>query len=188
MQYGIVFRPKKGQEVSGDGYLILGLDGVFVVAVADGLGSGEDAAHASRLAMATVGEYAWAELPEMLRWCHLALRGSRGAVMSVLKIDRDKDRVSYAGVGNVGFRGLSAADFRPINAYGIIGSRFPSVRAFEGVYTPGDIFVLSTDGITRGFSLDKVSAVRGQPPQVLAEQIAGRFSRQEDDVTVVVIT
>jgi serine/threonine protein phosphatase PrpC len=156
-----------------------------VAAVADGLGSGEDAARASRLAMATVGEYAWAELPEMLQWCHLALRGTRGAVMSVLKID--KDRVSYAGVGNVGFCGLSAADFRPINAYGIVGSRFPSVRAFEGVYAPGDMFVLSTDGITREFSLDKLPAVRGRPPQALAEQIAERFSRQEDDVTVVVV-
>lgn len=187
MQFGIVFRPKNGQTVSGDGYVIVAMDGVHVVAVADGLGSGQQAARAARLALATLVEHVWTDLPNIMRQCHLALRGTRGAVMAVLKIDSARRQVSYAGVGNVDLHSQSASGFRPINAYGILGSRLPDVRAFGGAYTPGDVFVLSTDGLTRRFSLDQLPAVQGQPPQTLAEQIAAGFGRPEDDLTVLVV-
>ncbi len=187
MQYGIVFRPKRGQDISGDAYLIVEVYGAHLIAVADGLGSGEEAAQAARLAMATVGEHAWANLPDILQWCHLALRGTRGAVMGLLKIETEGRQVSYAGVGNIDLRSHSASGFRPFNAYGIIGSRLPDVRTFVGDYEPGDLFVLSTDGITRQFNLDKLPAVRGQSPQSLAQQIVASFGRQEDDMTVLVI-
>jgi hypothetical protein len=112
-------------------------------------------------------------------------------VMSVLRIKVDArsggGQVSYAGVGNVDFCSQTANGFRPLNAYGIIGSRFPKVRQFEGVYAPGDLFVLSTDGITRQFNLDKIQPTPGQSPQALAQTIADKFSRLEDDVTVLVV-
>ncbi len=188
MQYGIVFRPKAGQSVSGDAYLLMELGDMCMAAVADGLGSGEEAAQAARAAVTVVSEQPWSELPDILRRCHQALRGTRGAVIGLLKIEWPQGRVSYAGVGNVDFRSCSATGFQPINAYGIVGSRLPEVQVFKGVYTPGDVFVLSTDGITRQFSLDKLAPARGQSPQVLAEQIAAHFGRQEDDVTVLVVT
>lgn len=187
MQYGVVFRPKAGQAVSGDAYLIMGIDDVCIVAVADGLGSGKEAAIASRQAMMTVSENVWADLPSILRQCHIALRGTRGAVMGVLKIEHERGQASYAGVGNIEFRSHSASSFRPINAYGIVGSRLPYVRAFEGAYAPGDMFVLCTDGIMRQFSLDKLPVAHTQSLQTLAEQIAAGFSRTEDDVTVLVV-
>lgn len=188
MEYGIVFRPKAGQYVSGDAYLIADLGGVYLAAVADGLGSGEDAAQAARRAIAIVGENVWEPLPAILRRCHQALHNTRGAVMGILRIEGQSRRVSYAGVGNIDLRSRSASGFQPINAYGILGSRLPEVRACEGVYTPGDLFVLSSDGITRQFNLDRLPMRAGLSPQMLAEQIAASFSRTEDDVTVLVMT
>jgi serine/threonine protein phosphatase PrpC len=183
----MVYRPKAGQSRSGDGYLVAELDGMCLVAVADGLGSGDEAAQAARLALATVGQYMWSNLSEVLQACHQALNRSRGAVMGLLRIKFESRQASYAGVGNVDMRSLSASGFHPINAYGIVGSRFPVVRVFEGTYTPGDVFVLSTDGITRRFSLDKLPAVRGRPPQDVADQIAAEYGTSADDVTVVVV-
>jgi negative regulator of sigma-B (phosphoserine phosphatase) len=191
MRYGVVFRPKTGQRVSGDAYLIIDEGKTCLATVVDGLGSGSEAAHASRLALATVGEQPWAELTDILRQCHLALLGTRGAVMSLLRIEFGAGarggQVSYAGVGNVDFHGQSASNFSAWNAYGIIGSRFPKVQVFQGLYTPGDLFVLSTDGISRQFRLGSFPAARGQPPQVVADKIAEGFGRMEDDVTVLVM-
>jgi serine phosphatase RsbU (regulator of sigma subunit) len=187
MQYGIVFKPKEGQSVSGDAYLVAELDEMYMTVVADGLGSGLDAAQAAQLAVRTVGEHLWADLPSILRQCHTALRGTRGAVMSLLKIEVDARRVSYAGIGNVNLRSWTAGGFHPINAYGIVGSRWPQVRAFSGAYTPGDMYVLSTDGITRQFGLDRIPGTPGQSLQALAEHIAAHFGRPEDDVTVLVV-
>jgi serine/threonine protein phosphatase PrpC len=187
---GIVFRPKKGQRISGDAYLVMHLERIYLAVLADGLGSGEAAAKASQQAMMTASQHAWADLPDILQQCHVALRKTRGAVMGLLKITLNKaggGRVSYAGVGNIGVSAQTAYTFQPFNAYGIVGSRLPKVQVFEGVYTPGDMFALSTDGITRNFQLSKIPAAREQAPQVVAEKIDEGFSRDEDDVTVLVI-
>jgi serine/threonine protein phosphatase PrpC len=187
---GIVFRPKKGQCISGDAYLVMHLERTYMAVLVDGLGSGEAAARASRRAVMTACTHAWADLPYILQQCHLALRKTRGAVMSLLKITLHPvggERVSYAGVGNIGFSAQSAHSFQPINANGIVGSRLPKVNVFEGVYTPGDVFVLSTDGITRRFNLSQIPEAREQPPQVIAAKIDEGFSREDDDVTVLVV-
>jgi hypothetical protein len=54
------------------------------------------------------------------------------------------------------------------------------------VYTPGDLFALSTDGISRKFHWEALPS-RDKDPQTLAEIIARRFARPDDDVTVLVI-
>ncbi|MBN1886800.1 MAG: SpoIIE family protein phosphatase [Thermoflexales bacterium] len=187
---GIVFRPKKGQRVSGDAYLVMHLERTYIAVLVDGLGSGEAAAKASHQAVLTTCAHVWAELPDILQQCHLALRRTRGAVMSLLKITLNPTgggRVSYAGVGNIGFSAQAAHSFQPINANGIVGSRLPKVRVFEGIYTPGDVFALSSDGITRRFNLDQIPAAREQAPQLIAEKIDQDFSRDDDDVTVLVV-
>ncbi len=187
---GIVFRPKKGQPVSGDAYLVMHLERTYLAVLVDGLGSGEAAAKASQQAVMTACMHAWAELPDILQQCHLALRKTRGAVMSLFKITLNPGgggRVSYAGVGNIGFSAQAAHSFQPVNANGIVGSRLPKVHVFEGIYTPGDVFVLSTDGIARRFNLNQIPAAREQAPQVIAAKIDEGFSRDDDDVTVLVV-
>lgn len=187
---GIVFRPKKGQHISGDAYLVMHFERIYLAVLADGLGSGEAAAKASQQAVVAACTHAWADLPDILQQCHLALRKTRGAVMSLLKITLNTGgggQVSYAGVGNIGFSAQAAHSFQPINANGIVGSRLPKVQVFEGVYTPGDMFALSTDGIARRFNLNQIPAVREQPPQVVAEKIDEGFSCDNDDVTVLVV-
>lgn len=167
LKFGIVARPKTGQPLSGDAYEIVESDGTILVALADGLGSGPFAAQAAQSAMAVVRSNAQASLPDLLHLCHDALLGTRGAVMALLRIAPMWGRVTFAGVGNIECTTVTATGFKPLAAYGIVGRRLPHPRPFEGVYTPGDLFALSTDGISHKFSWNGLPSV-DKDPQMLA--------------------
>jgi len=186
LKIGVVARPKAGQEVSGDAYEIVRCGGNTLVALADGLGSGPNAAAAAQLAMEIVHSNAQAGLPDLLRLCHQALQGTRGAVMGLLRVAPSQRQVAYAAIGNIECSTVSATGFKPLAAYGIVGRRLPRLRPFEGVYTPGDLFALSTDGISRKFNWNGLSSL-DKDPQTLAETIARHFAKLDDDVTILVI-
>ena len=117
------------------------------------------------------------------------MRHTRGAVMALVRINTQKRTLTFVGVGNIGFRAWSAEPVQPISSAGIVGSRLPSLREFSFVYTPGDLIILYSDGISRRFALDGlVERMVPVPPQRLAEAIADDYAKRNDDVTLVVIS
>jgi len=185
MKYGVVSRPKANREVSGDAYLVLEEEEFTLCALVDGLGSGEEAAHASRRAVECIRENRTLPLLEVLRACHSALHNTRGVVMGLLRLEA-AGRVRYAGVGNIGIWALSQEPFRPISYNGIVGYRLPRVHEFVGTCHPGDTFILYSDGVDDRFRSDEALLREEQDPQRLAEAIAGRYGR-DDDVCVLVV-
>jgi len=195
MNFGIVQRPKEGQRISGDAVLIH--DGQakelserqVLVAVIDGLGTGESAAEGSVKAVDCIKHNLNAPLRTLFVKCHNALRGTRGVVMTIMRVDVAASQVSFMGVGNVGVRSLSAANAHPVSKNGIVGFRLPTLKEFSYNYTPGDLFVLFSDGISDYLFLDNrdISPVdfRGNP-QGLADAIAARYGKKDDDITVAV--
>jgi negative regulator of sigma-B (phosphoserine phosphatase) len=214
MKFGIVERPKQGQKISGDAVFIhdgqardqsFGFalrpsaggpraqdrsESQVLVAVIDGLGAGEIAAEVSARAMECIRRNVNAPLTKLVTQCHYALQGTRGAVMAVMRVDLTTKRISFVGVGNIGVRSRSAADVNPISRNGIVGFRLPTLKEFSYNYTPGDLFVFFSDGVSNHLSLDNrdISPInfRGDP-QGLAEAIVARYGKRDDDVTVVVM-
>lgn len=187
MKFGIVHRPKSGRNVSGDAYLIKEEKEVTLICLVDGLGSGEAAAEAAQAAIRCVEISSTLPLSDILAKCHQALRGTRGAVMALLRISFAEGAMTFAGVGNIGIRVRSTAPIKPISRNGIVGYRLPRLQEFTYPYTPGDLFVLHTDGISSRFILnDALWAKKAQDVQTLADEIARNFGKDNDDVTVLV--
>ncbi len=185
MKYGVFSRPKEGREISGDAYLVLEESDFALFALVDGLGSGEEAAYAARLAVECIRENRGRPLLEILRACHSALHNTRGVVVGLLRVE-EAGQVRYAGVGNIGICVLSEEPFHPISYNGIIGYRLPRVHEFVGRYHPGDTFILYSDGIDSRFHSDEALLGVERDPQRLAEEIAGRYGR-DDDLCVLVV-
>jgi len=187
LRYGTFCRPKSFRTVSGDTYLIHETARVALIAVIDGLGSGHEAAQAAGRAREQVAARAEEPLPDIFRACHGALRDTRGAVMAILRIDFQALGIAFAGVGNIGIHVQSAAnDIKPISRNGIVGHRLPRIQEFHYPYTPGDLFAMHSDGISSRFSLAGYRPIQPEDDlQQVAEQIATRFSKDEDDVTLV---
>lgn len=187
MEFGIVHRPKPGRNISGDAYLIKEGEEVTLLCLVDGLGSGEAAAEAAQAAIRCVEVSSTLSLSDIMAKCHQALRGTRGAVMALLRISFAESAMAFVGVGNIGIRVRSTALIKPISRNGIVGYRLPRLQEFAYPYTPGDLFVLHTDGISSRFTLDGALWTEGaQDVQTLADGIARNFGKENDDVTVLV--
>ncbi len=185
--WGACNRAKQGQSISGDAWMVTPLnDNGVLAAVIDGLGGGEEAAHAARLAEGVFRERAERPLQEIIRVSHEALHATRGAVVGLLRLNPAQSSASYIGVGNIGIYVYSRKPIKPISKNGILGYRLPTLLELTYTYDPGDLFVLYSDGISSQFAQDLSLDIR-QPPQVLAEQIVRTYGKHSDDATVVVV-
>jgi phosphoserine phosphatase RsbX len=191
LEWSVATLTLPGQHASGDLSLVCRANGGDLLAVVDGLGHGEEAAIAAKLAVATLERYAGEPLLSLVQRCHEALLGTRGVVMSLASIDSGRDQMTWLGVGNV--EGLlMRADWAERSARtalvsrgGIVGSRadFSSVRAQVLPVHRGDVLVLATDGIQTEFG-DAVT-LRDSPQQV-ADLVLSRYGKGTDDALVLV--
>ncbi|ABU59223.1 SpoIIE family protein phosphatase [Roseiflexus castenholzii] len=185
--WGACNRAKQGQSISGDAWTVAMLNGNGILAaVVDGLGGGEEAARAARLAETVFRERAERPLQELIRVAHEALHTTRGAVAGLLRLDPLQSSASYIGVGNIGIYVYSRKPIKPISKNGILGYRLPTLLELTYTYDPGDLFVLYSDGVSSQFAQDLHLDIR-QSPQALAEQIVHTYGKHSDDATVVVV-
>jgi negative regulator of sigma-B (phosphoserine phosphatase) len=176
-------RPLHPEVESGDLHVVVPFVDGALLAVIDGLGHGPDAAVAARLAAETLVAHAGDDPPQLISQCHRALRGTRGAAILVLSLSAAGARVSWAGIGNVeGWLVRAKQREALISHAGVVGYQVSAPRLRSSPLTPGDLFVLATDGIAMSFSEDlKV----GRPDQ-LTEIIFEKHARVTDDALVLV--
>lgn len=187
VSWGAVVRPKYGQSVSGDVYVVEAFEPAGLqVAVIDGLGGGTEAAHASNAAAAVIRANPALEPTVLIKQSHAALHGTRGAVMGLLTFDLQQRKVTYIGVGNIGAQVYSSSSIKPISKNGIIGYRLPTLLKLSYSYNSGDTFVLYSDGVSSRFNLDNQISTTMEP-QSLAELILKQHGKDSDDATIVVV-
>lgn len=185
--WGVINRPKQGQSISGDTYVVEEYgEHQVLVAVIDGLGGGEEASRAAQGAASVLRQYPNYKLDDLIRQTHQALRNTRGAVIAVLRLDTTQRKVSYIGVGNIGVQVYSSVQIKPISKNGILGYRMPTLLEMNYQYNSGDTFVLYSDGISGRFSLDE-KINHCAHPQEFAQAILEKYGKMSDDATVVVV-
>jgi phosphoserine phosphatase RsbX len=186
-EWAAAARTLAGEDESGDlAFFAARRDGVLA-AVVDGLGHGDEAAVAARLAVETIEAHAEDDLAELIRRCHDALRRTRGAVVALV-VARDGGTINWTGVGNVEavvVRGAASGRTKREHALllgGVIGMQIPNVRPSTTTLSPGDEIILATDGIRQSFIDDLVVG----PPQRTADDILQRYASGRDDALVLV--
>lgn len=186
-EWGAINRPKHGQTISGDTFVVQQFGNHnLLAAVIDGLGGGEEASRAALGAATILQQHPDYPIDELVRMSHNALRNTRGAVIAMLRMDTSSQKADYIGVGNIGVQVYSSQQIKPISKNGILGYRMPTLLKLNYAYNSGDTFVLYSDGISGRFSLDgKLDS--SLPPQDLAEAILENYGKSNDDATVVVV-
>ena len=188
VEWGVAERHKPGESLSGDLHLVKLLETGVLLAVADGLGHGQAAAEAARLALNVVEEYSNKPLAEIMQNCSGKLQGTRGVVMSMARLSTLDNAMEWLGVGNVeGVLVRSALDGKPAReslllSHGVLGRQLPPLRTASLEISRGDTLVFATDGIQRGFEDSMV--LKG--PQETAQFILERDGLGTDDALVLV--
>jgi negative regulator of sigma-B (phosphoserine phosphatase) len=187
VEWGVASRTLPGQIHSGDLSLVLRTDEGTLAAVVDGLGHGDEAEFASRTVVGVLEKYPNDHIISLIRRCHEALHGTRGAVMSIASFNAQDCVMTWLGVGNV--EGILVRAYSKsvseglLLRGGVLGSALPPLQAAALPVATGDLLILATDGIGSGFAR---SVIGGASPQRIADRILREHSKPTDDSLVLV--
>jgi anti-sigma regulatory factor (Ser/Thr protein kinase) len=186
---GGVAVPMQGEQVCGDGFVVRQSGSQLLAMMADGLGHGPDAAKCARRAIEAFQTNPEWEPARVLAGIHGALRGSRGAAVSVAWLDLETRRIIFSGIGNV--LGLATSPNAPVKNFvvmpGIAGENIRSVREFTYEWPAGAVVLIYSDGITSHWSLDEYPGVSSHDPSLIAAVIYRDRKRGRDDASVLAI-
>ncbi|MCP4675930.1 MAG: SpoIIE family protein phosphatase [Deltaproteobacteria bacterium] len=155
----------------------------MVAALADGLGHGPMAEEASLAFCEYVKAHPTDDLEDIIRDAGTAIAKTRGVAAAVVRIDLEKQSISFAGIGNIELQSVSKQPIRPVCTPGIIGRPLRKVVQFDYELNLGDLLAMYSDGISSRFSL---SEYRYNEVQAVADTILANHGKAHDDATCIV--
>ena len=186
LDWAFASRRYEGEIESGDLHVVRPSREGALVAMADGLGHGAEAAEAARMALAIVERRAEEPLTFIMRACHNAILATRGVVMSLVRFDPTGSMTSIS-VGNVEGVVLRADPEQPrewlVSQSGALGHTLPTLRERSMPVAPGDVLALATDGIRPTFP-DHIR--HGERPQDSVDRVLAACTKGTDDALVLV--
>jgi serine phosphatase RsbU (regulator of sigma subunit) len=179
-----------GQQESGDKCLVQEFEGGAFLAVVDALGHGREAAAVADIAIKSLSNRTDETLNSLFLRCHLLMRGLRGVTMSLAIFDWKRQTLGWLGIGNVSGVVINADTgahprVQPLLVRsGVVGDHMPVLSPSVMPFQPGDMLVLTTDGVSPNFMEMLPSRLA---PQALADQILKGYAKNNDDAAVLVL-
>ena len=191
IEWATAYRPVPGEQVCGDHPIAVDVfGGAALFGVIDGLGHGAAAATAATSAADVINRAAAAPLDVLIELCHRQLTTTRGAAMTLARIDFGAETLQWMGVGNVAANLLAKSPSGTQTrssarlAGGIVGYQIPTISPPETIHIrPGHLLVIASDGIAESH-LDDVDFTA--PAAAIAEQILREHAKAPDDASVLV--
>jgi negative regulator of sigma-B (phosphoserine phosphatase) len=195
IEWAVASRPKPGEIKSGDRHVVVPFNGGVMIAAIDALGHGEEAAESAMIAETALRDSPEESVITQAKYCHEAirkLRGLRGVVMSIAKVDFRTGVVSWLSIGNVegvllqpaGANGTVPSRMRLLTRGGVVGSNLPELRAELLDVSSGGLLIFATDGIDGAFAdtmeFDHRSA------QDIADHLLDKHAKPSDDALALV--
>lgn len=156
--------------------------------VLDGLGHGAAAAGAALAGVEVLANAREERVEVLVALCHRVLTGTRGAAISVARIDFQTNKLSWTGIGNVRAnllaKGVSGVQVRSSARLvgGIVGYRIPETRPAQVVpIRTGDLLMLTSDGISDDY-LEHIDFAASATD--IAEQVLIKHAKDTDDAMV----
>ena len=182
-------RPHQNEQECGDQYGHWQCDGKVILALADGLGHGPDAAHAAKLAIHTIGQQLQHGCDQLFEICNETLSSTRGVALSIVIVDTRKNQIEVASVGNIRTRLLGQVkDFHFGGARGIVGAGYRNLLPEKTTIRDQEMIVLFSDGMEELADIRQLLPQEAKPEEVRhsALELLKNFGRHDDDVSVLV--
>lgn len=181
--YGVICRPKPGEEANGDGWAVQISPDRCHLLLCDGLGHGPEAAAATRRALTTFAFDPHRTAEAQVEAIHNALQNTRGAAIAVATMAGDT--VHYVGVGNISGRVWLEREARHLlSQHGIAGHQSRKLQNFPQSWGKGALLILHSDGLGTRWMLESYPGLRYRHPSLIAGVLYRDFTRGNDDVTV----
>lgn len=187
IEVGVISVPIKGEEVCGDGWGAKVTADSVLLMVVDGLGHGILASDAAREGERVFSESRTDSPSPILRDSHDAMRKTRGAAMAVASLHLDRRVVSFAGVGNISASIVSPEGSRGLASHnGTVGHHLQNIQEFTFPWNPNSLLIMHSDGLNTRWDAKVYPGIWNKHPALVAALLYRDFSRERDDVTVLV--
>lgn len=179
---------KGGTPYNGDGVFWIQDEGLILAAVIDGVGHGRTASEVTQTVIRVIKASSNDPLDHLVEIVHSKVGGSIGCQMGLIRIDKRTGILRYVIVGNIrGFHLHGNRIFSLLSKSGTVGRTLPTLMVQEVVVKSGDMLVLHSDGISRGW----VVKVREKRYPGFTERINGdflmRYAKDSDDSSFMII-
>lgn len=176
-----------GETVCGDAWAMERTPDGVAILVSDGLGHGLAAADASQAAVKLFRRNPAADPAEVLELASAGMRHTRGAAVSVARVDAATRQLRYAGLGNVSGLLVSGFGCQGLLGFsGIVGQVARSVVSNAYSWPAESVLVMFSDGLGSRWRPDEYPGLLAQHPLLVAGVLVRDHRRARDDVTVVV--
>jgi len=181
IEWSVASRALPGLSVSGDLHVVAPWSGGVLLAVVDGLGHGDEATAAARIAIAVLEQHVGEPVASLVQHCHRSLQRTRGVVMTVVTVNPRENTLTALGIGNVetvvqrANRQAQPARESVLLRGGVVGYHLPALQASVLPIARGDVVVFGTDGVREDFSdlIDPVESPRSLVDRIMAQKFRG---------------
>lgn len=149
---------KEGEQECADLFLVKPNERGVLLAAVDGLGHGSEARQASQKVINMLETEVDKSLIALIEDCHEEIKGSRGVVLSIARINSSNSELSWLSVGNVEgiLMNKDAENEQRITQLvlrsGVVGYTLPSLRVSVEKISAGDVLFFTTDGVMNEFA------------------------------------
>lgn len=161
----------------------------IAVLLADGLGHGLHAHEAARQAVTTFHSTFEGNAQDIVGDVHAALRPTRGAAVAALVLQVRREVGAFCGLGNISSHVLHANGARHsmVSHNGTAGHGAPRIQDFNYPIPADAVVVMHSDGLATHWDLNAYPGLLHSHPSLIAGILYRDYSRERDDVTVVVL-
>ena len=185
--FGVATRACRLQIENGDAFIVKHWDRQALAGVIDGLGHGEPARRAARVAREYIERHFDQPLENIFRGAGRACRATRGVVMALVRFDLKRRTATVANVGNVEVRILDGAErFDIVVRRGVVGLNAPDPVCREHPWSKSAILVMHSDGIRSRWNWNDFRDVANDRPDAIARRMLLELGSSDDDSTVLV--
>jgi serine phosphatase RsbU (regulator of sigma subunit) len=175
------------ESVNGDQAFLTRSDNSVFFGIVDGAGHGQDAHDIAVSACAFLDDNSSLELGTLMQELHAHLKGGRGGVAIIGRINLNNAQLSCVGVGNIEMRMFGSQTRRLVLTAGVLGYgiRTPKVQVLP--LQAGDVLVMHSDGISSFYDLGDYPDLPWDNSDKIANTLIEQFGKRNDDATALVI-
>ena len=165
--------------VNGDAAFIHQNGNEVFFTLVDGSGHGQEAHDISKKSCRIIQENLNKSLTE--------IRGTRGCVAIIGKLDVEKKVFNYVGIGNIFLKKVTKSVNNLLIQDGVVGYHIRTPSEYSVQLEPGDALLLCSDGIKSNFNISDYPDIRWDDVDVISKKIINMFTKNNDDATCIVL-
>ena len=171
----------------GDTGVIKEFEGQCFLALVDVLGHGSEAHAVALIAQKYLEQNYSNELVDVMQGLHACLKGTRGAVAAICRLDTKSGELIFVGIGNITVRVLGPRASRFVSRDGVVGYMMTTPREQTLKLFAGDVLVMYSDGIKEHFELSESPGILTGTAKSIAVGLLNQFGKKNDDASCIAL-